>query len=416
MDIKDLAVHYKTKDTALKSFVDQSRGKINELIANANKPVELKYMPWVDVRNFGAKGDGVADDTAAILAGLAAQPAIYLSEGTYKISAGIAVGVGKKLYGPSRGTAIIKPTASVDVAITLNSGKLKNISLDGANTDGKIGLLCGSVLSAGLEASDLNIYNFIGAGAVGLKLRQAIESSFPRIHSFLNTKNLYISAEAGDGTPTTAWFRDSLFREAVEEGVLQVGGKHINFFQSVFESNHKEGLKIMPGAGDVAIHGILHSCWFENNWVGDGARPTKYSLVVDGTGAGSYAGLYLDNVFFAGSALTEKAIDFNKVMWTSLSKVTVPPAVAGAIRIQNALSEVTFIDDAGRTALLQTINPDGAPWVFYPVEGILNSAGVMTPYLLLPVYANNAAALAGGLIVGQSYRTNADPDQVCVVH
>jgi hypothetical protein len=34
----------------------------------------------------------------------------------------------------------------------------------------------------------------------------------------------------------------------------------------------------------------------------------------------------------------------------------------------------------------------------------------------LPVYANNAAAVAGGLAVGSFYRTGGDPDTVCVVH
>ena len=34
----------------------------------------------------------------------------------------------------------------------------------------------------------------------------------------------------------------------------------------------------------------------------------------------------------------------------------------------------------------------------------------------LSVYANNAAAVAGGLAVGQLYRTGADPDVVCIVH
>lgn len=34
----------------------------------------------------------------------------------------------------------------------------------------------------------------------------------------------------------------------------------------------------------------------------------------------------------------------------------------------------------------------------------------------LDVYANNAAAIAGGLSAGDLYRTNADPDTVCVVH
>jgi len=34
----------------------------------------------------------------------------------------------------------------------------------------------------------------------------------------------------------------------------------------------------------------------------------------------------------------------------------------------------------------------------------------------LTIYANNAAALAGGLVAGNLYRTGADPDTVCVVH
>ena len=34
----------------------------------------------------------------------------------------------------------------------------------------------------------------------------------------------------------------------------------------------------------------------------------------------------------------------------------------------------------------------------------------------VPVYANNAAAVAGGLGVGETYRTGGDPDQLCIVH
>lgn len=33
----------------------------------------------------------------------------------------------------------------------------------------------------------------------------------------------------------------------------------------------------------------------------------------------------------------------------------------------------------------------------------------------LPIYANNAAAITGGLTAGEFYRTGADPDLVCVV-
>lgn len=34
----------------------------------------------------------------------------------------------------------------------------------------------------------------------------------------------------------------------------------------------------------------------------------------------------------------------------------------------------------------------------------------------LPTYANNAAAIAGGVRDGGFYRTGGDPDTICVVH
>ena len=45
-------------------------------------------------------------------------------------------------------------------------------------------------------------------------------------------------------------------------------------------------------------------------------------------------------------------------------------------------------------------------------------AGVAAPYSItgLQVYANNAAAIAAGLTVGQLSRAGTDPDTVCVVH
>jgi len=45
---------------------------------------------------------------------------------------------------------------------------------------------------------------------------------------------------------------------------------------------------------------------------------------------------------------------------------------------------------------------------------IISTIGLNLP--TLSAYANNAAALAGGLVAGDLYRTNGDPDVVCIVH
>ncbi len=47
------------------------------------------------------------------------------------------------------------------------------------------------------------------------------------------------------------------------------------------------------------------------------------------------------------------------------------------------------------------------------INGVLAKLGTSTT---LPVYADNAAAIAGGLVAGNFYRTGSDPDTVCVVH
>uniref|UniRef100_A0A6H1ZN78 Putative tail protein n=1 Tax=viral metagenome TaxID=1070528 RepID=A0A6H1ZN78_9ZZZZ len=49
-------------------------------------------------------------------------------------------------------------------------------------------------------------------------------------------------------------------------------------------------------------------------------------------------------------------------------------------------------------------------------DTLYESLGTVTSVGALPIYANNAAAVAGGLAVNDLYRTGADPDVVCVVH
>lgn len=65
-----------------------------------------KLRDIVSVRDFGAVGDGVSDDTGAILAALAAHRSVFLPAGTYRTSAPIILGYGQTLYGEGEGSVI----------------------------------------------------------------------------------------------------------------------------------------------------------------------------------------------------------------------------------------------------------------------------------------------------------------------
>lgn len=70
-------------------------------------------------------------------------------------------------------------------------------------------------------------------------------------------------------------------------------------------------------------------------------------------------------------------------------------------------------------ARTQPLNQSGLmarPWLIWFLNIWTNIRNLNSAITNLPVYANNAAALAGGLKVGDFYRTGADPDPVCVVH
>lgn len=81
--------------------------------------------------------------------------------------------------------------------------------------------------------------------------------------------------------------------------------------------------------------------------------------------------------------------------------------VAGAANTGNGGGGSTRGGSNGRTA---NTSPGGSG----------GSGTVVVRYIYqsidTPIFANNAAAIAGSLVLGQLYRTGADPDLLCVVH
>lgn len=106
--------------------------------------VQSKLRESVSVKDFGAVGDGVADDTAAIQAAINANAAVYIPAGTYKINSTIVASYAKKqgpaIYGDGPNTSKLVPTGAVSVALQIgesgaftNNYRVEGVGVDMAN-------------------------------------------------------------------------------------------------------------------------------------------------------------------------------------------------------------------------------------------------------------------------------------------
>jgi Pectate lyase superfamily protein len=116
-----------TVEMLASSVAGQGSGKVAFAAAatGSGRTVQDKLRESVSVKDFGAIGDGIADDTAEIQAAInavvVAGGALYFPAGTYKISAKLTIPVsyGWRIFGASRTATIIKQFTSNQAIFSL---------------------------------------------------------------------------------------------------------------------------------------------------------------------------------------------------------------------------------------------------------------------------------------------------------
>jgi hypothetical protein len=82
----------------------------------------------VSVKDFGAVGNGVADDTAAIQAAITSASDVVIPAGTYKITSTLTIGAGKRITGAGINTTL-NLTANVALIDTTNAFRLNDLRI-----------------------------------------------------------------------------------------------------------------------------------------------------------------------------------------------------------------------------------------------------------------------------------------------
>lgn len=141
---------------------------------------------FANVRDFGAVGDGVADDTAAIQAAVTASSGVYFPAGTYLVSSAIEVPNNRVLRGEARQSSIIKRTNTTAQTIDSVASGSPILYLRGTWVDVENMTLTGDV-------TNTTAIRFSNSGANSHVNFTHLEINFC-LHAFVETQGFFMTS------------------------------------------------------------------------------------------------------------------------------------------------------------------------------------------------------------------------------
>lgn len=231
--------------------------------------VQSKLRESVSVKDFGAIGDGVTDNTAAFAACIAvagASKTIDVPSGVYCLSqlnaavAGLHIKGAKNgfTYGVGPGGTILKFTApNVAVNTYANPGDATNapyVTLENLAID------CNNIATVGFDGGfvcELRNVSIVRATVANLRLGALSQSSLFDRCAFNGGLDGILSL----GELTSMYFTNCVTRENTRYGV-NGSFPSSNFHNHTFESNGSSGCNLTGTCSDLSFTG---TCYFEQN-------------------------------------------------------------------------------------------------------------------------------------------------------
>lgn len=312
-------------------FFDQEEQNIQQAISSMQAQAVTGLANVLDYP--GRVGQ---DITVPIKNALGDTGAAWVPPGSWVTSGNVTQPGGSSLLGVPW-FSLITPTSALNGKEVFTAGSqttLKGIRLSGVNTTGAIAVGAGNdQLISNPIVSDIDIRNFVGAGARAVKLGRAVSGNFRLIYAAGNEYGM--ECDGGD-TPTNTVVDSCGWVSSVHSGVLFKTGLYVRFPNNLYQSNGENGF-LLQNVGGTAL-GVLieEGSWFENNWTSVAAgvaRHTHYDLFCDGaTGPSGTIQVAVKDSYFAGSATTARAMHLTNCLGYSVENTRVS-SEAGQILI-----------------------------------------------------------------------------------
>lgn len=238
----------------------------------------------LSVKDYGAVGDGVADDTAACQAAInqavAVGGEVYFPSGKYKITGGglqITLGISTydtqrvNLRGAGKGNTQILYTGTgnavrydgnVTGAGIVGAFTISDLQIIGAGPSSASGLTI--VVAALVSVRDIMVLQF----ATGITLVDALSSDFHGVMSEFNTTGL--TAAMSTFTPPNALcFTSCVFGNNTNYGAIITGAAGLTFLGGSVESNGTPsaggGIELITSGPFGPVGASFFGTYFENN-------------------------------------------------------------------------------------------------------------------------------------------------------
>jgi hypothetical protein len=271
------------------------------------RTAQAKMRDVVSVKDFGAVGDGVTDDTVAIQAAIDASgnwssvtfaKTLYIPSGVYKTTATLLVRPYVNIVGDSMGKTTIKPTISSGPALSSDATtgaaeaylqRFSNFAIDGTNVTGTgYGWLFKTNKNSVIE--QIRFVNFTGSASPAVSIEGACYGlSFNDCVWETNQAHLQVIAtNAATGNfSTTIYFTACRFDETTQNatnGIYVRDCSDIQFIRCIFQSMRSFYALYFEGTSSAATghDHIIRDCWFEDNGNGQVGSSGVYLKGVSG--------------------------------------------------------------------------------------------------------------------------------------